>query len=88
MGETGELQVSSRQAENSIEVIVKDSGEGISENIQNQIFDPFFTTKLTGEGSGLGLSIIKKVVEKHDGTIGFVSSEADGTTFTVRLPIQ
>ncbi|HEY9831122.1 MAG TPA: HAMP domain-containing sensor histidine kinase, partial [Stenomitos sp.] len=65
---------------------VTDSGCGIPAEIQDKIFQPFFTTKSAGEGSGLGLDIVQKIIEKHQGTITFTSVPGN-TTFTVTLPI-
>jgi len=69
-------------------VVVKitDSGCGIPESIRERIFEPFFTTKASGEGSGLGLDIVLKILEKHHGTIE-VESRPGRTTFSVFLPI-
>ncbi|MDM8552333.1 cache domain-containing protein [Desulfobacterales bacterium HSG2] len=66
-------------------VSITDSGKGIPPEILPKIFDPFFTTKPAGEGSGLGLDIVRKIIEKHGGTIG-VESVPGRTTFTVYLP--
>ncbi len=63
-----------------------DSGAGISPEIHARIFDPFFTTKPAGEGSGLGLDICRRIVDKHQGTIGF-DSQPGRTTFRVVLPV-
>lgn len=63
-----------------------DSGSGIPPEVLPKIFDPFFTTKPTGEGSGLGLNIVKKIIDKHDGTIS-VRSVPKATTFTIYLPL-
>ncbi|MBE9114663.1 PAS domain S-box protein [Lusitaniella coriacea LEGE 07157] len=68
-------------------VSVIDSGGGIPQEIQPRIFQPFFTTKPPGEGSGLGLDIAKKIIEKHQGTIGF-ESEPGKTAFRVCLPLN
>lgn len=65
---------------------ITDSGAGIPPNVLPKIFDPFFTTKPTGEGSGLGLNIVKKIIDKHDGTIS-VRSVPKATTFTIYLPL-
>ena len=69
-------------------VIIKfsDTGCGIPEDIKDKIFTPFFTTKISGEGTGLGLDIIKKIVEKHHGILSFESEVGKGTTFTIQLP--
>ncbi|NJO93329.1 MAG: GHKL domain-containing protein [Hydrococcus sp. RM1_1_31] len=83
----GRLDVKVGLRENDIVVELTDSGCGIFPEIQDKIFQPFFTTKPTGEGSGLGLDIVKKILEKHQGTINFVSFPGQ-TTFTVVLPKQ
>jgi two-component system NtrC family sensor kinase len=67
-------------------VKITDNGQGIPPDIQPKIFDPFFTTKPAGEGSGLGLDIVKKIISKHEGEI-FFTSEPGKTTFSVLLPI-
>ncbi|MGL5081408.1 MAG: hybrid sensor histidine kinase/response regulator [Microcoleaceae cyanobacterium] len=67
-------------------VSITDSGCGIPVSIQDKIFEPFFTTKSVGEGSGLGLDIVRKIVEKHQGKINFESVSGQ-TTFKVWLPI-
>jgi len=72
---------------NYVVVSITDDGKGIPPEIQPKIFDPFFTTKPPGEGSGLGLDIIKKIIEKHEGVIE-VESIPGQTTFTVSLPIN
>ncbi|RKZ47092.1 MAG: hypothetical protein DRR00_22655 [Candidatus Parabeggiatoa sp. nov. 3] len=64
-----------------------DSGQGIPDDIKSRIFEPFFTTKIAGEGSGLGLDIVKKVIDKHHGRIE-IDSQPGRTTFTVLLPIE
>ncbi len=64
---------------------ITDSGNGIPDAIKDRIFEPFFTTKPTGEGSGLGLDISRKIIEKHQGKIEF-ESQPGRTTFRVWLP--
>jgi two-component system, NtrC family, sensor kinase len=71
----------------AIVVSIIDNGSGISPEIQAKIFDPFFTTKNPGQGSGLGLDISKKIVEKHQGKID-VESNIGRTIFRVWLPIE
>jgi signal transduction histidine kinase len=90
----GRLEISvsherSHEDDNAESVMVKntDSGDGIPEDIQPRIFEPFFTTKPSGEGSGLGLDICKKIIEKHQGTISF-ESHPGRTAFQVRLPVN
>ena len=68
-------------------VELTDSGDGIPPEILDRIFEPFFTTKAAGEGSGLGLDIVKKIVEKHTGQI-CVTSAPHNTMFRVWLPIR
>ncbi len=67
-------------------VEISDNGAGIPSEILPKIFDPFFTTKPMGEGSGLGLNIVKKIIDKHDGTIS-VRSVPKATTFSIYLPL-
>ncbi|WP_338760837.1 ATP-binding protein [Bernardetia sp. ABR2-2B] len=88
MKNKGQLYVSTKKKESSILVSIKDTGGGIPKEIQDKIFDAFFTTKVVGEGSGLGLDITKKIIEKHDGKIWFETEEGIGTTFFVEIPIN
>ena len=87
MNNRGTLTIDAREEKDSILVSITDSGEGIPEDIKAKIFQPFFTTKPPGEGSGLGLDIVRKIVEKHQGTIDFESIPGQ-TTFIVSLPIE
>ncbi|HMV44001.1 MAG TPA: PAS domain S-box protein [Leptospiraceae bacterium] len=82
----GILKIEIQKQNDFIEISITDSGEGIPIEIKDKIFEPFFTTKPPGEGSGLGLDIAKKIVDKHMGKID-VKSEKGSTTFTVLLPI-
>jgi signal transduction histidine kinase len=66
---------------------VSDTGKGIREEHLQNIFDPFFTTKGTA-GSGLGLSVVLRIVKTYHGKIEVEKSDADGTTFCLRLPIS
>jgi len=84
----GEIKIKTEKAplkgEPAIKLIIEDSGIGITEKDFNQIFDPFFTTK--EKGSGLGLSIVYKLVEAHQGEIKVESKEGEGTKFIILLP--
>lgn len=87
MPQGGHLHIRTyRRHENAI-VEITDNGHGIPEEVLNQIFDPFFTTKGVGEGTGLGLEVSRRIIDKHQGTIE-VSSEPGKTTFSVCLPLH
>ena len=80
-------QHSSQALGSFVRISIADTGAGIAADVAPRIFDPFFSTKLERGGNGLGLSMIKSIVEAHDGSISFKSSAAGGTTFFVFLPI-
>lgn len=82
------IQVSTRQVGSEVHVIVSDSGEGISPEALSRIFEPFFTTKSPGEGTGLGLSVVHRIIKQHGGMIHVDSEVNRGTQFTVALPIK
>ncbi|MEM8719231.1 MAG: ATP-binding protein [Cyanobacteria bacterium P01_G01_bin.39] len=82
----GRLTLATTFKDEVIKVEITDSGTGIPPELKEQIFDPFFTTKPTGEGSGLGLHISQKIIDKHQGSIK-VDSQPGKTTFTVLLPL-
>jgi PAS domain S-box-containing protein len=88
MNEKGTLTIKVSKEDKYQIVSIGDSGTGIPEDIRDKIFNPFFTTKSAGEGSGLGLDIIRKIVEKHNGEIYFDTEMGVGTTFFVKLPIH
>ena len=81
----GILTLATKSLKDSIEVTVSDSGVGIPQNYLSKIFDPFFTTKKAGEGTGLGLNIVYRIVTKYDGTIDVKNNEGPGATFTIRF---
>lgn len=82
----GTLSVGIQRVGNQAVVSIGDSGCGIPEEIRTRIFDVFFTTKPAGVGSGLGLDIVKKIIDKHKGRIEVHSEVGVGTTFRVYLP--
>jgi signal transduction histidine kinase len=71
---------------NNILIKIKDTGEGVSEEIKEKIFEPFFSTKK--EGLGLGLPLAKKVIEEHNGKIEFLSKLGQGSEVKIYLPLQ
>jgi two-component system, cell cycle sensor histidine kinase and response regulator CckA len=71
---------------NFVEILVKDSGSGMSQEVQQRIFDPFFTTKEEVRGTGLGLSTVDRIVKNHRGFIEVFSREGQGTTFKIYMP--
>ena len=85
MNYRGRLELSLVREADLVMVQVADSGPGIPSDVLPRIFEPFYTTKAQGEGSGLGLSISREIIERHRGSIS-VSSEPGRTVFTVSLP--
>ena len=82
----GTIRVSTQSRDGRVLLIVSDDGPGIPADVLPRIFDPFFTTKDVGEGSGLGLSIVHGIIERHGGQIDVDSKPGQGTTFTVSFP--
>jgi len=81
------VTVSTKRSDNSIEISVKDNGNGIPEAIKEKIFQPFFTTKPTGEGTGLGLSLSYDIVKGHGGALNLETKQDGGSNFIIQLPI-
>ncbi len=71
-----------------VEIQISDTGHGIPAEDLDKVFDPFFTTKEVGKGTGLGLSVSRGIVERHGGTISVQSKVGEGTTVTMRLPVE
>jgi signal transduction histidine kinase len=84
--EGGRLRVTSGLRDGWVEISVADTGPGIPESVQPTMFEPFFTTKTEGQGTGLGLSTVLMVVERHRGTIDYTTQASVGTTFRISLP--
>jgi signal transduction histidine kinase len=82
----GTIRVSVARAGGDVEITIADDGPGIPPEVLPRIFDPFFTTKDVGEGSGLGLSIVHGIIERHGGRIRVDSRVGEGTTFRITLP--
>lgn len=86
MGGQGELHVRAYRDDNCAVVEIADNGPGISPEVMPHIYEPFFTTKGVGEGTGLGLDTVKRIIRKHHGTIQVRSKPGD-TCFQVWLPV-
>jgi signal transduction histidine kinase len=82
----GQIKIESKQENNRIKLFIEDNGKGIPAAIQKQIFELYFSTK--EEGGGIGLALCKNIIEAHEGTITFRSTEGKGTQFCITLPIR
>ena len=82
------IRIFSRDVDGQLELHIKDTGVGMSEEVKRKIFDPFFTTKEVGEGTGLGLSIVYKIIFMHYGKIDVISSPGNGAEFVITLNYQ
>jgi len=88
ISERGTVTIETVNREVDVEVIIADTGRGMSEEVRAKIFQPFFTTKGLGEGTGLGLSITFGIIDKHKGKISVDSVKGKGTVFTISIPKQ
>ena len=97
LGDGGMIQIITRYKdirEDTLEVIIVDTGSGISKEMMGKIFDPFFTTRKTG--TGLGLSIVRNIIESHEGTVSIESPPREelagtangGTAIIISLPVN
>jgi signal transduction histidine kinase len=87
MSEGGTLKVRTKREPADILVEIRDNGSGIPAAVRSRIFEPFFTTKPVGEGTGLGLDTVTRIVRKHRGNVRFESKPGD-TCFQIRLPLE
>ena len=83
--EEGKIILRTKKEDKWVIIEIQDNGCGIPEDVRDRIFEPFFTTK--EKGMGLGLSIVKKIVDNHQGIIEIKSNIGEGTVFTIKLPI-
>ena len=86
MDHKGDMTIAVSPHGDGVKVSVSDSGTGVPPELREKIFEPFFTTKAAGEGSGLGLHIVRQIVESHGGSIRLGDSAAGGAVFEVILP--
>lgn len=86
MKERGKITIKAGEKDNKVVVNIEDTGQGIPENKLEQIFNPFYTTKEPGKGTGLGLFIVRQIVEKNKGRISVKSKVNEGTVFTLEFP--
>lgn len=81
------LTIRTWQENEVVKISIKDNGIGMTDEVKSKIFEPFFTTKDVGEGTGLGMSIVKSIIDAHEGYISIQSAQGTGTEFIVTLPI-
>jgi signal transduction histidine kinase len=86
MPEGGRLTLAARADDGQVALVVTDTGAGISPADLARVFEPLYTTKPRGKGTGLGLPIVREIVEAHGGTVRLDSRAGEGTTAVVRLP--
>ena len=82
----GALTIESRCDGDAVEIVVSDTGNGITPPVAERLFEPFFTTK--PQGTGLGLSITRQIVEEHGGELSWKNAPSGGAIFTIRLPLK
>ena len=86
--EDGHIVIKTCQENNAVCISITDTGKGMHEKVKRKIFDPFFTTKGVGAGLGLGLSVVRSIVERHQGTMEVVSAPGKGTEVRLILPLR
>jgi signal transduction histidine kinase len=83
----GEIRLATRADHGFVEATVQDTGPGIVKEHLDRLFEPFFTTKPAGQGTGLGLAVVHRIVTRYNGTIGVDSRSGEGAAFRVRIPV-
>lgn len=84
----GRIRVSAERQKGELHIKIEDDGPGIDDNNKGKVFDPFFTTKPVGQGSGLGLSMVHRIINDHGGTVGVFDSPLGGAGFELTLPAE
>lgn len=87
MPKGGRLDINTAFLENKVQLVIEDNGIGMTEDVKKQIFLPFFTTKKTGEGTGLGLSVVYGIILAHKGSINVYTNLGKGTRFEICIPV-
>ena len=87
MPDGGEFSIQVSQKDSYLYFEVSDTGEGMNQEVIKKIFEPFFSFSKSG-GTGLGMSIVKSIIDAHNGVLSVQSKEFEGTTFTIAIPIQ
>jgi len=86
---TPEISISVAINDNHLVITIADNGEGMTDEVKQRLFENFFTTKPIGQGTGLGMSITRDIIEnKHSGKLTFTSTLGEGTTFTFTIPVM
>jgi len=84
----GSVTVSTHRDAQAVRIAVTDTGQGIDPSLHERVFEPFFTTKPQGQGTGLGLSVVREIAEQHGGRVDLSSQPGQGTTVTLHLPLS
>ena len=88
-GYSPEISVSVAINDNNLVISIAENGEGMTDEVKQRLFENFFTTKPIGQGTGLGMSITRDIIEnKHGGKLTFTSTLGEGTTFTFTIPVE
>ena len=83
----GQISLSTRHEGSEVVLVVQDTGQGMTPEVQQKLFQPFFSTRPIGEGTGMGLAVVHGIVSAHGGRIEVESQPGKGSTFTIRLPL-
>ncbi|MDH4087753.1 MAG: PAS domain S-box protein [Nitrospira sp.] len=86
MPDGGMLRIGLAPEKQMVKLMIADTGHGIPRDVIERVFEPFFTTKEFGQGTGLGLTVVKGIIEEHQGSIVVESEEGNGTVFTILIP--
>ena len=87
-GYAPEVNVNVGVNDNQVLITIADNGTGMTDEVKQHLFENFFTTKPVGQGTGLGMNIIRDIMEEHGGNVTFDSTEGIGTSFTLSFPVR